>query len=70
MVAKRAARGRDPHRHGIESRGDDIGKRVSTEVAQRLGNEKQHDWPSDEPAGGVDEPIKTTRRNQTGDAKK
>ena len=53
-----------------EAVGGNVGERVTAEVAQRLGNQKQHHRPSDEPAGGVDEPIESTRGNQTGDAKK
>ena len=65
---QRAEGGTDAHRHRIEPRGDDIGERVPAEIAQRLGDQKEHHRPSDQPAGGVDQSIEAAGRDQPRDA--
>ena len=61
---------RDAHRLLAETCGDDVGKGVPPQVAQRLGDEKHHDRPAHEPAHRVDQAIEPGERHQAGDAEK
>ena len=47
---------------------DDVGERVLAEVAQRLGDQEQHDRPADQEADRVDQPVEARERDQAGDA--
>ena len=47
---------------------DDIGKRVPSEIAQRLGDEKHHDRPPDEKSDRVDQPVEARQRDEARDA--
>ncbi len=65
---QRAVGGADAHRHGIEASGDHVGEGVATEISERLGNQKEHHRPADQPTGGVYQAIESAGGHQAGDA--
>jgi hypothetical protein len=65
---QRRDRGRDADRLLAQSKRHDVGERVATEVAQRLGDEKHDDRPADEKADRVDEAVEAGERHEAGDA--
>ncbi len=65
-----ADRGGDAHRALPQPECHDVGKGVLAEVAQRLGDEKQHDRPADQKPDRVDQPVEARQRHQAGDAEK
>ena len=65
---ERADRRSDTDRRLPQPERDDIGERVPSEIAQRLGDEKHHDRPADEKSDRVDEPVEARQRDEAGDA--
>ena len=52
----------------VETERGDVGKRVATEIAQALGDEKEHDRPADEKTDRIDQPVVAARVDERGDA--
>ena len=65
-----ADRGGDAHRALPQPESHDVGEGVLAEIAQRLGDEKEHDRPADQKPDRVDQPVEPGKRHQAGDAEK
>ncbi len=67
---KRAQRGHRAHGLGVEAKGEDIGHRIFSGVAQRLGDNEQDGKVRDEKADGIHEAIVAIESDEPRDAEK
>ena len=65
---ERAERGRDPYGLLAEPVRDDVREGIAAEVAQRLGDQEEHDRPADQEADRIDQAVEAGQGDEARDA--